>query len=292
VKKLNLESHLLLHVGCDVTNIINNGKDAVLTNLKHPSTGNYAEKCADNRSLDPRTCYRAYRKFLKDYSVETLFKQNFVCYQAVIVADASYSSLSSDPEETKKRYHTFFKQNCKEFDRLSNKRKKIYSYIYSNEVSVDSIQQAKYRPHTHLIFFVPKSHSVEEQQHEISRIEERFNTRFSDRSMRLHRTEYSGELLPTVSTTFKEIETSVNYLFRAYSLVDQYAREARDHNIRELNKASVECYRNLVWLFKPSSNGSCVRHFRASRIPRKSEETTYKHPLLQKKKKSSTIKKA
>ena len=54
LKKLNLESHLLLNIGCDMTNIVNNGRDSVLSNLKGLD-GRYSEQCLYNRTVDPKT---------------------------------------------------------------------------------------------------------------------------------------------------------------------------------------------------------------------------------------------
>jgi hypothetical protein len=291
VKKLNLESHLLLHIGCDTTNIVNNGRDAVASNLRNPKTRDYSKFCLEDRTVDPRTCRRVYSKFHKDHDLGLLFKSGFVCYQAVVVADESYKTLGSSPEEAKERIHKFFKENSTEFSRLSNKKKKIYSYLYSNEISVDSILSGKYRPHTHIIFFLPKAMLVSEQQESVERLEERFNSRFSDRVMRVQRSEYDSRMLPTMVDSFEDIANSVNYLFRAYSLSDQYIREARSTNIRELNKATVECYRNLIWLFKPTEKGEGIHHSRHSRIPKTGQGDNYIHPLLQKNKKRSTMKK-
>jgi hypothetical protein len=78
-------------------------------------------------------------------------------------------------------------------------------------------------------------------------------------------------------------------------------REIREDNIQSLNKATVECYRDLVWLFKPDSldNGKCVRRFRTSMIPKfdkpidlETPESPEVLPPLQKEKKEAKIKKA
>jgi hypothetical protein len=69
LKKLNLESHLLLNIGCDMTNIVNNGFSSVTTNLKY-SDGSYDTKCVYNRTVEAKTNVRAYNAFNKEYSVE------------------------------------------------------------------------------------------------------------------------------------------------------------------------------------------------------------------------------
>lgn len=280
LKKLNLESHLLLSLGCDMTNIVNNGKDAIASNLLAPESAlGYSRACLDNRAVDAKTCLRASRKFNKEHSVEALFKSGFVAFQCVISSDESYRKADRE------RYQTFFRENAAVFA-LWLKRKKIYSYAYSHEVSVDSILGQKYRPHTHLIFFVPRS-----SHYSVQMLAEEFNSRFSDREMHFVMDEVDEVFYPRVSRKFKDIEKSFDYLHRCYSLADQYTREVRSENIQQLNRKVVETYHTLIELFRSDSIKGGVRRFKSSYIPSKDEALDYKHPLLQKKVKSNTIRK-
>jgi hypothetical protein len=292
LKVKNLETHLLLNIGCDMNNIVNNGRCSVLSNLKSPSDAYmpYSNECLDNRAVDAKTCLRAYKKYAREFDPSILFKAGFVCYQAVVSSDSSYRSLT-DFDSAKENYHKFFKSNADVFAGWL-KRKKIYSYMYSHEVSVDSIVRGEYRPHTHLIFFVPKeARGSSLQEGEVLTLEEEFNSLFGDRSFELLRTEVDEVMVPKKVSRFEDVERAFNYLHNCYSLAPTYMREVREGNIRSLNLAAVECYRNLVRLFKNEEGLSYrpVRRFNSSSIPKRSSEEGYVHPLLQKKKKSNTI---
>ena len=287
LKQKNLETHLLLNIGADANNIVNNGRCSVLSNLKlKDSISPYSRECLDNRAIDAKTCLRSYSKYKRAYNTETLFKKGFVCYQAVITSDESYRSLSAF-DKAKEKYHSFFKENSDMFSLFSKKRK-IYSYLYSHEVSVDSILTQKYRPHTHLIFFLPK----ETETYAAKLIEEEFNSRFNDRSMSVLLCEKNNTLEIKRVDRYTDIEKAINYLHNCYSLAPSYMREIRENNIRELNKKTVETLHNLVRLFK-SEEGLAyrpVRRFNSSHIPTTEEGKGFKHPLLQKNKKSNRIK--
>ena len=288
VKKRNLESHLLLSIGADMTNIINNGRDAVLTNLMHPVTRRYSSACVESRVVDPKTCRKAYCSFSKTYEPEKLLSSGFIAYQGVVSSDSGLSKISS--EEDKERVVLFFKENRDEFSRLSNKKGVLPAYIYSNEVSVDSILEEKFKPHTHTLFFLEKEASIEDSDSKALEIENLFNSRFSDRKLSLHTIERKGVEVPSSIRKNDELATVLGYFYRAYSLADQYSREVSETNIEELNHKTVEVYRKLLWLFKTSENGNTVRHVNHSRIPVKNKSFD-RDTLLQKKRKSSTIKK-
>jgi hypothetical protein len=302
LKTKNLEAHLLLNLGCDMNNILNSPSCSVRSNLRSPGRwneeglfikGNFSLVCSDNRTIDAKSCRRSIYKFNRSYDPEKLFKSGLVAYQLVIRSDSSYRKISKDdPVESKRRIHDFFRNNATYLSKLVNKKKKILSYVYSHEISVDSILREEYRPHTHSIVFIEKSNPLQEQE-EIELIEKEFNSLHSDREMSLERYSKDDSLVPRRAAKFKDIESSIGYLFRAYSLAEGYLREIRSNNIRELNQKTVECYRNLIWLFKgEEANGlKGVRRFNSSYMPERNEDVLYKHPLLQKKKKSNTIKK-
>ena len=288
LKQKNLETHLLLHIGADANNILNSSRCSVVSNLKlKDSISPYSRECVDNRALDAKTCLRSANKYIRTYSTETLFKKGFVCYQAVVTSDSSYRSLK-DFDKDKKRTHQFFRENAEAFALLARK-KKIFSYVYSHEVSVDSILREEYRPHSHIIFFLPKSYS----DSDALLFEEEFNSMFADRSAEVLRTEKDQEMVPKRVSSYTGIEKALNYLHNCYSLAPSYMREVRETNIRELNKKTVEVLRALDRLFKPEEGLDYrpVRRFNASHIPLKGEEESFKHPLLQKSKKSNRIKK-
>jgi hypothetical protein len=274
-----------------MTNIIGAKNNSIVTNLKSKE-GTYSKDCVDSRAVDAKTCLKAFDKFKRERDVEILFKKGLVCYQAVITSGSSYRKLSRDISVSKKSYQEFFRLNA-EFLAYLSKKKRVISYAYSHEISVDSILEGDYRPHTHILFFVEKSHSPREQQLEVQALEKELNDALPDRTLSFVKKKRGGENLPLAVDNFPEIEGSFNYFFRAYSLADQYMREIRDSNVRELNLKTRECYRNLIYLLKSEdANGSKgVRRFRSSAIPKKGEGENTLDSLLQKKPKERKIEK-
>jgi hypothetical protein len=287
LKRKNLETHLLLNLGCDMTNIVDNHADSVLTNLKR--NGYYPRACLSNRTVDPRTSLRYIWKFNRTHSVETLFAKKFVCFTCVVSSDDSYRKIV-DMESAKTRYHSFFRENV-DYVRSLSKKGKVLSYIYSNEISVDSIINQKYRPHTHFMFFVQKNEANREGMLEIERD---FNQRFGDRVMEFTKTCVDLRLLPTEIRKASEGKKLSDYMFKTYSLAPLYMREIREDNIRELNLKTVETYRNLIWLYRgeDANRKKGVRRNQHSHIPSVDEVLSFKHPLLQNKRKYPTIKKS
>jgi hypothetical protein len=282
-----------------MNNITDTGYDSVRTNLKSPdpeaSNNGYSQSRLPSRTVDPKTCTRAYKKFSKEFNPKALFKLGLVAYQAVITGDTSLTSLKNDPHAAKERIHSFFKTNSEFLYKLCNKKRKIMSYTYSHEISVDSILGQKYRPHTHVIFFVQADKyddaSPSESQLGVLELEKTINEQFSDRSWSCAKTDVDDAMVPRVARKYSEIEKSYEYIHRAYSLADQYMREIREDNISQLNKATVETYRNLIWLFRGAEGAKgCtgVRRLRSSHVPRV-DDNKYKHPLLSKAKKTTTI---
>ena len=287
LKRKNLETHLLLNLGCDMTNIVDNKADGVLSNLK--MNGYYTRSCLANRTVDPRTSLRYIWKFNKSYSVETLFVKKFVCFTCVISSDDSYRKID-DMEKSKTSYHDFFRQNV-DYVRNLSKKGKVLSYIYSNEISVDSILDQQYRPHTHFMLFVQRNALNQEL---MLNIEKDFNLRFSDRNMNFMKSYIDHQMLPTEIKKAKDGRKLSDYMFKTYSLAPQYMREIRETNVRELNLKTVETYRNLIWLYRgeDANRKKGVRRNQHSHIPSVDQMFSFKHPLLQNKTKYPTIKKS
>lgn len=299
LKDRNFESHMLQAIGCDMTNIINNGNDAIISNLRsHAASQYYQPGCLNSRTVDPKTCVRAYRKFMKENDVEAMFATHrLVAYQAVIVSDDSYRPLHRDVSVTREKYNGFFKGNAAYLAKLANKKRKIGPYCYSHEVSVDSIIEQRFRPHSHVIFMLPRptgGMTLDDQRDDVAELVKDFNDNNLDRTMSVVTEDVRGDV-PRIKavTRYSEIERSFNYLFRAYSLAGQYMREVTDGNIRELNYATVQCYHTLIDLFSAEGGNrkKGVRRFNSSNFPSTDPAKPFKHPLLPKRKKSPTLKK-
>jgi hypothetical protein len=259
LKKKNLETHLLLSLGSDLTNII--GKGDYISPLLKSTGGCYSGDCTDSRSLDPKTCLRAYNRFIKSYDIPSLFTTKHECYQAVITPKTPFQVLSA--ESSRKEFKTIFEENNKYFSDLTLKKKKISSYLCSHEISVDSIQAQLYRPHSHLLVFMKKGATKTENETFLKILEEKFNLKHEDRTLEFLRKD-DGSILK--ATTYPAIEKSVAYLFRSYSLAEQYMLEIEENNIRDLNLKTVETFHNLINLFK--SDTGVVKRICSGKIPK------------------------
>lgn len=263
LKKKNLETHLLLSLGADLGNIINKG-DYISTLLKTVG-GRYSALCTNNRTLDPKTCSRAYHRFLKSYDMAKLFSNGGECYQAVV--SPKEPSIISCALSSKPEFKKTFEENNKFFSDLTLKSKKVAAYLCSHEISVDSILDQKYRPHSHFMVFLTKHSSKEHNSVLLKTLEEKFNLKYPDRNLQFLRKE-TGEILK--ASTYPAIEKSIQYLFRSYSLADQYLREIYPDNIRELNKKTVETFHTLIHLFKSEESNSTkgIKRICSGKLPK------------------------
>lgn len=94
----------------------------------------------------------------------------------------------------------------------------ITSFLYSNEVSADSILKMRFRPHTHALVFFPKK------------------TVSPDLNAKLRENDRTLKVLEKVHTSFPTVEKFVRYMFASYSLSGVYEKEYTDENVLELNK--------------------------------------------------------
>jgi hypothetical protein len=155
MKKINeFYSHLLLLIGVEVWNIRSfNNTNMVSSNLRNKN-GHYSMFKTRNTMLDSRSCSERYRNFMKKYSVEDLFKTNN-CQIVNFESSELYRSQTEYSDRTREQYKNFFKGNVTTLKRLQRSGL-ITSFLYSNEVSADSILKMRFRPHTHALVFFPK----------------------------------------------------------------------------------------------------------------------------------------
>jgi hypothetical protein len=249
LKQKNLGSHLLQCIGVDMTNIIGNGVCAVRSNLVD-ETGRYHNDCANNRALDPKTCRRAFAYFLKDYNIPLLYKKGYVSFHTVVNSSRDLRKVDRETECYKKKIWKFYKENSDAFRWL--RRKKICQHIiYVHEISTQSILERELNPHTHVMFFFkdPKC-GPEELQWMARKIVGEFNERFTDRAMSpdTEMNEDDAREVRIQTRWNSATERSIGYYFRVASTVRNYLSEITPENIRELNKATQENWRDVKYL--------------------------------------------
>jgi hypothetical protein len=270
LKKLNLESHLLFSIGCDMSHLLGKSKNYVLSNLSDFTTRNLY-LCVNDKNLDPKSALKAYRRFNKTYDLKEPFNRNMRAYHALITLKKDYSHVSS-PQESKKIFQHFFRENTKILSRLSSKRKKFNSYLYSHEISVDSILSQSYKPHTHVILFMEKNKKDEFHQfQDLEKLETQFNLRYPSKTLSILKHKQNNISVPKKATSYQDIERSIQYMFRAYSLSETYMREVSTSNLKELNIKTKETIHNLIYLAKAEEANSSkgIRRIGCSQIPKK-----------------------
>ena len=250
MKKINeFYSHLLLLIGVEVWNIRTfNNTDMVSSNLRNKN-GNYSMFKTKNTMFDARSCSERYNKFMKKYSVEELFKTNN-CQMVNFESSEVYRSQNENSNRQRELYKNFFKENVSTLKRLQRSGL-ITSFLYSHEVSADSILKMRFRPHTHAMVFFPKTPVPPDLG---SKLKER------DRTLKV---------LEKVHTSFSTLDKFVRYMFASYSLSGVYEREYTDENVLELNKKTVEAHHFLFSLTTGDVQTRSFQRNNHSKIPKR-----------------------
>jgi hypothetical protein len=258
--------HLLLLAGCEIWNIREyQNTNMVLSNLKD-KYGNYSKEWTKERWIDARDCNQAAHEFHDKYDPSILFRD----FNAQIIqfeASADYRHQPNPGDRERARFKRFFRENAAILKRWS-RSKLIYSYIYSHEISCDSILGMRFRPHTHAIVFFKKSPIA------------------PDFESRMRHTDRKVTTTEQIHTRYETIEKFIRYVYGAYSLVDVYKRERRDDNLPALNKTTVQALRAIIELTKGNKLERAIQRNNHSYIPKKLQnQERWCHPLLKVKKK-------
>jgi hypothetical protein len=258
-------AHLLLLCGAEIWNIRSfKNTNMVLSNLKD-LFGNYSREISKNNIIDARTCRQRFFRFNETYDVESLFGENN-CQIVNFELVSCHRDISELNGIKRDQVWNFFRTNVKILKRFQRSRL-INSYLYSHEVSVDSILNLRFRPHTHALVFFPKG---EEPPLLSDRLKE------NDRVLKV---------MPNVHERFSTIERFVPYLFAAYSPATVYRKEYQDSNVRELNQNLVRALHILLELGKGDAGSRSAQRNNHSRIPKRAGLKTGKKRLQSRKKK-------
>ena len=250
MKRINeFYSHLLLLIGVEVWNIrAFNNTDMVSSNLRNKN-GNYSMFKTKNTMFDARSCSERYNKFMNKYSVEDLFKTNN-CQIVNFESSELYGFQTECSDRNRELYKNFFKGNVSTLKRLQRSGL-ITSFLYSHEVSADSILKMRFRPHTHAMVFFPKTSVPPDLG---SKLKER------DRTLKV---------LEKVHTSFSTLEKFVRYMFASYSLCGVYEQEYTHENVLELNKKTVEAHHFLFSLTTGDVQTRSFQRNNHSKIPKR-----------------------
>jgi len=265
-RREEFHKHLLLLTGCEIWNIrAYANTNMMVSNLKD-QFGNYSWPWTKDRWIDARDCNQAAHEFLNTYDPSELFRN----FNAQIIQFEACAGYRHQPEPgwlARALFKSFFRENAailKSWVRSDL----IHSYIYSHEISCDSILGMRFRPHTHAIVFFKKSPIP------------------PDLEARMALTDRRLTALPYIHTQYSTLEKFIRYLFGAYSLVEVYQRERKDDNLQALNKNTVQVLHAVMELPKGDKMDPGVQRNNHSYIPPKDRDAKrWIHPNLNKKKK-------
>lgn len=252
--------HLLMLAGSEIWNIRQySNTNMVLSNLRD-QFGNYSWPWTKDRHIDARDCNQAANEFCNHYDLRPLFQD----FNAQIIQFEACSGYRHQPEPgcvAQTLFKRFFQENAailKSWTRSGL----IYSYIYSHEISCDSILGMRFRPHTHAIVFFKKGPVAPDFEAKM---------RLDDR-----RVTTTGQ----IHTRYETLEKFIRYLYGAYSLVGVYERERRDDNLLNLNRKTVQAIHAILELPKGDALESGVQRNNHSYIPTNDpNRRRWLHPL-------------
>lgn len=264
-RREEFHKHLLLLAGCGIWNIrAYANTNMVVSNLKD-QFGNYSWPWTKDRWIDARDCNQAAHEFLNTYDPSELFRD----FNALIIQFEACAGYRHQPEPgwlAQGLFKSFFRENAAILKSWV-RSELIHSYIYSHEISCDSILGMRFRPHTHAIVFFKKS--------PIS----------PDLEARMALTDRRLTALPDIHTQYSTLEKFIRYLYGAYSLVGVYQRERKDDNLQALNKNTVQALHAVMELPKGDKIDPGVQRNNHSYIPPKDRDAKrWIHPKLNKKK--------
>jgi len=176
-----------------------------------------------------------FSKILRDYDASMI----------VIHSDDSYRMVCDDYRE---RVKCFFKENAEHLKRMK-RLKKIGAYIYSHEISCDSILHQTFRPHTHAIVFYPKGTHMPDLSPGM----------MPDRKLESH----DNKMMKS------DLEIYSCYMVSAYSLAALYEREFPGAGIVDFNRKTAEAFHFLIDMAKGNAGEKAYRRYGSTKIAKK-----------------------
>ena len=253
------EKHLLLLTGSEIWEIKSGRKtNMVLSNLKMNTF--YCKSSVGSRIIDARSCRRASKKYQNKIDLQKAF-QHFDAQVIVFESDETYRSFRNLDSDQRIKTRSFFSENAL-FLRKMQRKKEIYSYIYSHEISCDSIMGMRFRPHTHAVIFFPKGLNPPD-----------LNAGFT----------YDDREIKTLPYIHRDAETLfrfIPYMLKAYSLAPVYEREfdPNPKKVIDLNRQTMQAWRALIESAESVYKERGYKRYGDSYIPIKAKE--FKHPYL------------
>jgi len=221
--------HLLFMAGAELRNMGSTSHRVISSNLISEN-GHRDPSRTDQSWIDPRAAVSRIRKWRRKNKPEQLFPG----MRAIVILFNSGDSLHYVGENTlrmRDKYNLFFTKNENCLSKWKE-RGKIGAYYCSHEISLSSIWNSNFRPHTHGIVWIKPYTDL----------------KFLENAKRRGRLDY----LQKIHRSWVGISRFIPYTMRVSPLVDVYRREfemLNPNQIVEFNKRAVQCVGKLADLW-------------------------------------------
>ena len=242
-----LAEHLLFMAGVELRNMGSTSHRIISSNLMD-NRGFRDPSRTDQSWIDPRAATSRIRKWRKHNKPDQLMPS----HHAVIVIFNSPDSLHHVGENTlgmRDNYNRFFTKNEKCLLKWVE-RGRIVSYYCSHEISLSSVWNSTFRPHTHGVVWIEPGSDL----------------KFLESAKRRGVLDY----LPKIHQRWEGVSRFIPYTMRVSPLVDVYRREFEmldPDQIVEFNIRAVHCVGKLADLWKNPSAKVNKRRMAMKGIP-------------------------
>lgn len=233
-----LAGYLLLLAGLEIGNFGYPHGNIIESNILSKDSDYRPRNRTDQWWIDPRAANHAIVKLKREYDFKKLMAGNHAL-KLLFEREERDQYLGDSVAErmvVAERFQAFFRENEGTLVRWKD-RKFISAYFASHEISYFSIQDHKFRPHTHAIIWFNPDANLD------------FIKRVRLRSRILRMDEQ-------VSTAWNEIQSFISYTLKVARLQEVYEREFRELGAGEtvrFNVKTVQAVRNMQEIWKSVS---------------------------------------
>ena len=241
-----LAKHLLLLCGLQLRNLGYPYCQVVSSNILRPD-GFRNPNRTDQRWIDPRGAVSCIRRFFDKYNPQALMHENAAM---ILLFDAgeSFRHVGEQTFEKAEFYKMFFSKNEEVLIRWMRKGF-IRAYFISHEISVHSIKESTFRPHSHVVIWFNPNSDLE------------FINRLKKTSTKMSK-------IDRIYRNWNKLGNYIPYLFKVTRLAETYEREFADLVDDEVVPFNIKASHALGKLLELGKNTvSTKRHYTHGGLP-------------------------
>ena len=241
-----LAKHLLLLCGLQLRNLGYPYCQVVSSNILRPD-GFRNPNRTDQRWIDPRGAVSCIRRFFDKYNPQALMHENAAMI-LLFDADESFRHVGEQTFEKAEFYKMFFSKNEEVLIRWMRKGF-IRAYFISHEISVHSIKESTFRPHSHVVIWFNPNSDLE------------FLNKLKKTSTKMSK-------IDRIYRNWNKLGNYIPYLFKVTRLAETYEREFADLVDDEVVPFNIKASQALGKLLELGKNTvSTKRHYTHGGLP-------------------------